>query len=131
MQRISGKTLGLIGFAAMGLAAFGQDPMPQPQTAPTGHQTSPARREAMQHLTADFNNAVKNGSLSPDDHQKVQAALAQLGPHVKGAPRDPQGRQEAMKVLRQVSTSSALKVEDRDVLARDFAALKAASPKRK
>ena len=128
MQRINRKTLGLMGFAALSLAAFGQDPAQPPSTAPqqapVSRQAMAARREAMQRLTTDFNNAIKNGSLTAEDQQKAQAALAQLGPHVKGAPRDPQARHEAMKVVRQMSASTALRPQDRDTLAKDLAALR-------
>ena len=81
-----------------------------------------ARRQAMQKLTADFSAAVKNGSLSTDEQQKAQNAISQLGPHVKGAPRDPQARHEAMKTVRQMSNSAALRPEDRELLAKDLAA---------
>jgi hypothetical protein len=134
MQRNSLKTIGLIGFAAMGLAAFGQDPAQPPATpqqqTPAGRQAMAARREATQRLATDFSNAVKNGSLSAEDQQKAQAALAQLGPHTKGALRDPQARREAMGVVRQLSASTALRPEDRDLLAKDLAALKAMHPQR-
>ena len=77
----------------------------------------------MQRLTTDFSAAVKNGSLSADEQQKAKSALAQLGPHVKGAPRDPQARRQAMKIVREMSANPALRAEDRDLLAKDLAAV--------
>jgi hypothetical protein len=125
MKRLNKTTLTLIGFAALGLSAFAQEPMPQqqPQTAPASREAMAARRQAMQRLTADFSTAVKNANLPAEDQQRAQAALAQLGPHVKGAPRDPQARRQAMKTVRQMSTNPAFRPEDRDLLAKDLAAI--------
>ncbi len=122
MQRIFRTTL--IGCSLMGLAAFAQEmPAPPQQAAATSKEAAMARRQAMQKLATDFNSAVKNGSLSADDQQKAQSALAQLGPHVKGAPKDPQARHTAIKTVRQMSNSPALRPEDRDLLANDLAAV--------
>ena len=54
--------------------------------------------------------------------------MAQLGPPVKGAARDRQARREAMKTVRQMSNSAALRTEDRELLAKDLAA---ASPNKR
>lgn len=125
MQQITRTTtLTLIGFAALGLSALAQEaagPQAEPAAA---SQAKTARRQATQRLTADFSAAMKNGSLSPDDQQKAQTALTQLQPHAKHAPRDPQARHQAMQTLKQMSANPALKPEDRDLLAKDFAALK-------
>lgn len=126
-------TISLIGLAALGLTAFAQEAPQQadPQQAPATQQApSPAKREAMaarrqavQKLTADFNAAVKNGGLSADDQQKAQTAIAALQPHVKGTPRDPQAHRQAMRVVREMSSNPALRQEDRDLLAKDLAAV--------
>ena len=119
----------LIGLSVVGLTAFAQE-MPNPQVAPqpataTTRETKMARRQATQRLVTDFGAAVKNASLSPDDAQKAQAALTQLqAPHGKGSARDPQGRHEAMKTVREMSASAALRPADRELLAKDLAALK-------
>ena len=125
MQRINRTTLSLmIGFGVLGLSAFAQEaPSPQPQAAPVSREAMAARRQAMQRLTADFTAAVKNGGLTADDQQKAQTALAQLQPHGKGAPRDPQARHDAMKTVKLLSANPALRAEDRDLLAKDLAAL--------
>ncbi len=125
MQRINRTTLSLmIGFGVLGLSAFAQEaPSPQPQAAPVSREAMAARRQAMQRLTTDFSAAVKNGGLSADDQQKAQTALAQLQPHGKGAPRDPQARHDAMKTVKQISANPALRAEDRDLLAKDLAAI--------
>ena len=125
MQRINRTTLSLmIGFGVLGLSAFAQEaPSPQPQAAPVSREAMAARRQAMQRLTADFSAAVKNGGLTADDQQKAQTALAQLQPHGKGAPKDPQARHEAMKTVKLLSANPALRAEDRDLLAKDLAAL--------
>lgn len=125
MQRINRTTLSLmIGFGVLGLSAFAQEaPSPQPQAAPVSREAMAARRQAMQRLTADFSAAVKNGGLTADDQQKAQTALAQLQPHGKGAPKDPQARHEAMKTVKLMSANPALRAEDRDLLAKDLAAL--------
>ena len=119
MQRIFRTTL--IGLSLMGLAAFAQE-MPQQPVVPVGREAIMARRQAMQKLTGDFSAAVKNGSFPAEDQQKAQRAIAQLGRHVKGAPKDPQARHEAMKTVRQMSNSAALRPEDRELLAKDLAA---------
>ena len=128
MQRITKTTLGLIGFGVFGLAAFAQEAPPQtPNTqpaAPVSREAMGARRQAMQRFTADFGASVKNGSLSAEDRQKAQDALAQLQPQGKGVPRDPQARHEAMKTVRQLSANPALRAEDRELLAKDLAALR-------
>ncbi|HEY3741193.1 MAG TPA: hypothetical protein VGL53_15180 [Bryobacteraceae bacterium] len=126
-------TLSLIGLAALGLTAFAQEAPQQtdPQQAPPPQQApSPARREAMaarrqavQKLTADFGAAVKNAGLSADDQQKAQTAIAELQPHAKGTPRDPHARRQAMRVVREMSANPALRPEDRDLLAKDLAAV--------
>jgi hypothetical protein len=124
-------TLSLIGFAALGLAAFGQETpqtAPQQQPAPQSKEAMAARRQAMQKLTTDFAAAVKSSSLSADDQQKAQNAIAELQPHVKGVPRDPKGRHQAMQLVRQMSTNPALRQEDRDLLTKDLAALPPARP---
>ena len=125
MQRINRTTLSLmILFGVLGLLAFAQEaPSPQPQAAPVSREAMAARRQAMQRLTADFTAAVKNGGLTADDQQKAQTALAQLQPHGKGAPRDPQARHDAMKTVKLLSANPALRAEDRDLLAKDLAAL--------
>ena len=120
------RILSLIGFGVLGLAAFGQD-MPKPQEAtPVSREAKAARHAASQQLTADFGAAIKNGTLSADDAGKAQNALSQLQPHSKGAPRDPQARREAMKTVRQMAANPGLKPEDRELLAKDLAALKPA-----
>ena len=128
MQRIHKMTLSLVGLGVLGLSvAFAQDmPAPQQQAAPVSREAAMARRAATQKLKADFGAAIKNGALSADDAQKAQNALAQLQPHAKGAPRDPQARHEAMKTVRQMASNPALRPEDRDVLAKDLAAMKPA-----
>ena len=132
MQRINRNTLILIGFSVVGLAGFAQEaPAPQTQQQATPAHASRggnmARREANQKLVADFGTAVKNGSLAGDDLQKAQSALAALQQrHGKGAPRDPRARHQAMKTVRTISGNPGLRAEDRDVLARDLAALKPA-----
>lgn len=123
MKRINKTTLTLVGFAALGMTAFAQDPAPTQQPAPQSREAKQARHQAMQRLTADFGTAVKNANLSADDQQKAQAALAQLGPHAKGEARDPKARHEAMKVVRQMSVNPALRQEDRDLLAKDLTAV--------
>ena len=128
MQRINRTTLSLIGIGVFGLSAFAQEAPPQAptaqQAAPVSREAMVARRQAMQRLTTDFSAAVKNGRLSAEDQQKAQSALAQLQPHGKGAPRDPQARREAMRTVREMSMSSALRPEDRDLLTKDLAAMK-------
>jgi len=129
MQRINNRTTLrlLIGFSSvLGLSAFAQAVPAPPQAAPVSREAAMARRQAMQHLTADFSAAVKNGSLSADDSQKAQNALAQLQPHAKGTPRDPQARHEALKTLRQMSANPDLRPEDRELLTKDLTALKRA-----
>jgi len=125
MQRLKKTTLTLIGFGLLGLTAFAQDPAPPPapQATPGTKEAMVARRQAMQRLTTDFSAAVRNSTLSAEDQQKAQAAVAQLGPHIKGAPRDPEARRHAMKVVRQMSANPALRPEDRDLLAKDLAAV--------
>ena len=127
MQQISKTTLRLIGFGLLGLGAFGQE---SPQQAPTAQQppavsleARQARRQAIERLSADFSAAIKNGSLSAEEQQKAQSAVAQLGPHGKGTQRDPQARREALKMIRQMSANQALRAEDRELLAKDLAAL--------
>ena len=129
MQRINKKTtLITIGLTALGLAAFAQE-MPNPQqaapaTATTStRETANVRRQALQRLSTDFGAAIKNGSLSADDTQKAQSALAQLQPYGKGSPRDPKGRHDAMKTVRHMSVDPALRPEDRELLAKDLAAI--------
>ena len=118
MTRINKTTLTLIGFAALSLsAAFAQAPQ-------TTQQPKAARHQAMQRLMTDFTAAIK--TLPPDDQQKAQTAIAQLNKtHVKGAPRDPQARHQAMQVVKQMSGSPALRPEDRETLSKDLAALRA------
>ena len=129
MQRIHQATmrfigLSVLGLSGLGLSVFAQEvPKPQ-QAAPVVREAMQARRAAMQRLTADFSAAVKNGSLPADDQQKAQEALAKLQPHAKGAPRDAQARHEAMKTVRTLSASPALRAEDRELLAKDLAAVK-------
>jgi hypothetical protein len=127
------STLSLIGFAALGLSAFAQETpqtAPPQQAAPQSREAMAARRQAMQRLTADFSAAVKNGSLSADDQQKAQNAIAELQPHVKGVPRDPKGHHQAMQFVKQMSSNPALRPEDRDLLAKDLAALPQARAQR-
>jgi len=120
----------LIGLGALGLSAFAQETPPQapnpPQPPAVSREGRMAHRQAMQKLTSDFSAAVKNGSLTAEDQQKAQNALTQLQPHGKGAPRDPKARREAMHTVMQLSSNQALRPEDRDLLAKDLAALKAA-----
>ena len=129
MQRVNRTTvLSLMGFCVLGLSALAQEAPPQAPSAqpaaPASREAMAARRQAMQQLTADFSAAVKNSSLSAEDRQKAQSALTQLQPHGKGAPRDPQARQEAMRTVRQMSANPALRPEDRDLLAKDLAAIR-------
>ena len=129
MQRVNRTTVvSLMGFCILGLSALAQEAAPQaPSVQPQGPASREAkteRRQAMQQLTADFGAAVKNSSLSAEDRQKAQNALTQLQPHGKGAPRDPQARQEAMRTVRQMSANPALRAEDRDLLAKDLAAMR-------
>jgi len=131
MQRINKTTtISLIGLAALGLSAFAQEAagqQEQQQPAPVSREMRMARRQAMQKLTTDFAAAVKNGSLSADDQKKAQDAIAQLQPHMKGAaPADPQARHAAMKTVREMSANPALRAEDRDLLAKDLAAVTSA-----
>ena len=118
------RILSLIGLGVLGLAAFGQD-MPNPQQAtPASRGAKGAHRAAKQRLRADFGAAIKNGTLSADDTDKAQNALAQLQPTGKRATKDPQARREAMKTVRQMAANPGLKPEDRELLAKDFAALR-------
>jgi hypothetical protein len=126
MQRFSRTiTLSFMGLTLLGLTAFAQEtPQAAPQQQqPLSKEAMAARRQAMAKLTSDFSVAVKNGSLSANDQQKAQDAIAKLQPHMKGAARDPQARHQAMQFVRQMSTNPSLRPEDRDLLAKDLAAV--------
>ena len=104
----------------------------QTTTAPVASATSQreakmARRQLMQKLTSDFQTAMQKGSLSAEDRQKAETALAQIQPHSKGTKgtADPQTRHAAMKTIQQMASNPALSTADREVLAKDLADMKA------
>jgi hypothetical protein len=109
-------------------AIMAQDtPAPQPPATPPTREAMMARRQVMQRLTADFRSAIQNGSLAADDRQKAEAALAQIQPQTKATrgSGDPKARHAAMALVQQMSASAALRGEDRQLLVKDLADLKA------
>ena len=115
--------------AAIAVAQEAPSLQPAPTTA-SRREAMMARRQVMQRLTTDFRAALQNASFTTDDRQKAEAALAQVQPktRTKGAAQasvDPKARHEAMKLIQQMSASPAVRNEDRQVLAKDLADLKA------